>query len=67
LTAEVLELAANSARDNRKKRIRPRDVRLAVGHDTELSKVYITLYTLIFFPSFKIDKTRFSLIQFYDT
>ncbi|KAF6023375.1 H2AFY2 [Bugula neritina] len=39
LSAEVLELAANSARDNRKKRIRPRDVRLAVGHDTELSKL----------------------------
>lgn len=39
LTAEIVELAGNAARDNNKVRILPRHIQLAVRNDEELSRL----------------------------
>ena len=40
LTAEILELAGNAARDNKKGRVTPRHILLAVANDEELNQVW---------------------------
>ncbi|XP_036594241.1 histone H2A-beta, sperm-like [Trichosurus vulpecula] len=40
LTVEILELAANAARDNQKSRIAPHHLQLAVRNDAELNQLF---------------------------
>lgn len=40
LTAEILELAGNSAKDGKKSRIIPRNIQLAIRNDEEFAKLF---------------------------
>lgn len=39
LVAEVLELAGNYARSNKRSRVKPKDIKLGISTDDELHKV----------------------------
>lgn len=39
LVAEIMELAGNAARDNKRMRIKPRHITLAIRNDEELNKL----------------------------
>jgi histone H2A len=62
LSAEILELAGNAARDNKKSRIIPRHLQLAIRNDEELNKLRTSASSSIWFDWVRVAYITFAFL-----